>query len=189
MAAICNCGHSYEVHKNAEKGVLKQHEPLTKEMICENALQLVNDTDDWTENGFRVVDVLSALEGLKNIRYYYVEDSAVCGVCGETGFIFTFVEGENPIVSYTCPKCHVDKWFPFANSNCFKDCMPVNSVFPEHLNRSEKDVGGSEQTSTYTQAQLIEKWSEILETAKNGDPKYSFELFAGLMKGVLKKQQ
>jgi hypothetical protein len=24
MAAICNCGHSYEVHKNAEKGVLKK---------------------------------------------------------------------------------------------------------------------------------------------------------------------
>jgi hypothetical protein len=63
----------------------------------------------------KVEDVLSALEGLKNIRYYYVEDSAVCGVCGETGFIFTFVEGENPIVSYTCPKCHTDKWFPFAH--------------------------------------------------------------------------
>lgn len=28
---------------------------------------------------------------------------------------------------------------------------------------------------------LMEKWNEIIGTANDGDPKYSFELFKGLM--------
>jgi hypothetical protein len=37
----------------------------------------------------------------------------------------------------------------------------------------------------YTASEIRELWREVVDTAENGDPKYSFELFAGLMKGVL----
>lgn len=37
------------------------------------------------------------------------------------------------------------------------------------------------------QAQLIEKWKEIIATANNGDPQYSFRLFAELVNTTNKK--
>ena len=42
-------------------GAAVSNEPLTRKKIVLDGLQLINDTDDWTEDGCRVVDVLSAL--------------------------------------------------------------------------------------------------------------------------------
>ena len=151
--------------------------PLNREDVFDG------QTESTHEYFIELNAVRSAVEGLKDVRYYVAEDGKLCRSCNEERFTFAVPNMNWRPNSQVCAWCWINKWFPvFSQSHLDVDASQpelgerlsessaseharVEAMMAQNASATRKSacensaLGGSEQTSTYIE--LDKLFSEI----------------------------